>query len=330
MANRAARELRGSTNETPVIKTYVTPDGISIGTDTPKRFFHILQGGTVFDPAEGMAVFQNNDTDSAGAAIIIIGGDATGNSQIVFGDKNDANIGRFIYFHATDSFQWRTNNAIQMNLDSAGKLGLGVTIPITNFHVQESNTDTVPMVEIEQLSTGDAALQFSIVGQSWALGIDNSDTADGFLLSRATSAGTAVLGTNPRLRIASTGAVDFTGTGTQLFEVRSTDEGAVHIRFRTDSTNRKIVAYDTAFNAESSIQFLDDSLEFEGAAAALRATINSTGLVLEDAFYLSEMSAPSAPAANDVVIWAEDDGGGKTRLMARFNTGANQQIVIQP
>jgi hypothetical protein len=43
-----------------------------------------------------------------------------------------------------------------------------------------------------------------------------------------------------------------------------------------------------------------------------------------------EMTAPSAPAANSVRIYAEDNGAGKTRLMALFATGAAQQISIEP
>lgn len=45
---------------------------------------------------------------------------------------------------------------------------------------------------------------------------------------------------------------------------------------------------------------------------------------------LQEMTAPAAPAANFVRIYAEDNGSGKTRLMARFATGAAQQIAIEP
>jgi hypothetical protein len=48
------------------------------------------------------------------------------------------------------------------------------------------------------------------------------------------------------------------------------------------------------------------------------------------AITLKEMTAPAAPAADNVVIYAEDNGAGKTRLMALFNTGAAQQIAIQP
>lgn len=45
---------------------------------------------------------------------------------------------------------------------------------------------------------------------------------------------------------------------------------------------------------------------------------------------LVEMTSPAAPAANGVYIFAEDNGSGKTRLMARFATGATQQIAIEP
>ena len=41
-------------------------------------------------------------------------------------------------------------------------------------------------------------------------------------------------------------------------------------------------------------------------------------------------AAPAAPATNNVRIYAEDNGGGKTRLMARFATGAAVQIAIEP
>jgi hypothetical protein len=45
---------------------------------------------------------------------------------------------------------------------------------------------------------------------------------------------------------------------------------------------------------------------------------------------LTEMTAPAAGATNTVRIYAEDNGSGKTRLMAKFATGAAQQIAIEP
>lgn len=41
-------------------------------------------------------------------------------------------------------------------------------------------------------------------------------------------------------------------------------------------------------------------------------------------------STPAAPPANGFVIYGEDNGSGKTRLMVRFATGAAQQIAIEP
>ena len=45
---------------------------------------------------------------------------------------------------------------------------------------------------------------------------------------------------------------------------------------------------------------------------------------------LAERSTPSAPAANAVLLYADDNGAGKTRLMALFSSGAAQQVAIQP
>lgn len=47
------------------------------------------------------------------------------------------------------------------------------------------------------------------------------------------------------------------------------------------------------------------------------------------ALTIKEMTAPDAPAANSVVIYAVDNGG-KTELCARFPSGAVQQLAIEP
>lgn len=45
---------------------------------------------------------------------------------------------------------------------------------------------------------------------------------------------------------------------------------------------------------------------------------------------LGEVTAPSAPADTNVILYATDGGGGKTKLMAIFPSGAAQQIAIEP
>ena len=65
-------------------------------------------------------------------------------------------------------------------------------------------------------------------------------------------------------------------------------------------------------------------------AGADRLSITPTIINANVPIEFVEQTAPAAPAANRVRIYAEDDGAGKTRLMARFATGAAQQIAIEP
>ena len=63
------------------------------------------------------------------------------------------------------------------------------------------------------------------------------------------------------------------------------------------------------------------------AAAIIGVTNGSTG---GGSLEMQEVTAPAAPATNNVRIYAEDNGSGKTRLMARFATGSAVQIAIEP
>ncbi len=54
--------------------------------------------------------------------------------------------------------------------------------------------------------------------------------------------------------------------------------------------------------------------------------VSTAGAAIE----FTEMTAPSAGAVNTCRLYVEDNGSGKTRLMALFNSGAAQQVAIQP
>ena len=58
--------------------------------------------------------------------------------------------------------------------------------------------------------------------------------------------------------------------------------------------------------------------------------VRGTSTTVGAALSFIEQTAPASPAANIVRIYAEDNGSGKTRLMALFATGAAQQIAIEP
>lgn len=63
------------------------------------------------------------------------------------------------------------------------------------------------------------------------------------------------------------------------------------------------------------------------AAGIVGITNGSTG---GGSLSFIEITAPSAPAANGCYLYVEDNGSGKTRLMALFSSGAAQQVAIQP
>jgi hypothetical protein len=72
---------------------------------------------------------------------------------------------------------------------------------------------------------------------------------------------------------------------------------------------------------------VDTSLRRTAAGVlAVRADSAANGGALE----FLEQTAPAAGAANTVRLYAEDNGAGKTRLMAIFNSGAAQQVAIEP
>lgn len=75
------------------------------------------------------------------------------------------------------------------------------------------------------------------------------------------------------------------------------------------------------------INALDTAINRSAAGVVgIRAGSSTAGGALE----FVEQTAPSAPAADGVRLYAVDNGAGKTQLMALFNTGAAQQIAIQP
>ena len=72
-------------------------------------------------------------------------------------------------------------------------------------------------------------------------------------------------------------------------------------------------------------------LEINNGTAGTYRDLKLRNVVGQTGYHeMIEMTAPSAPSADTVRIYAEDNGSGKTRLMAVFPTGAAQQIAIEP
>jgi hypothetical protein len=115
-------------------------------------------------------------------------------------------------------FVLKTNNTERVRVRTNGQigisssLGLGTNDPATNLHIYENNTDTEPAIQIQQASTGDAALRLitNTNSQNISVGIDASDNST-FKVSNASSLG-ADANTMMKIhtRSGSEGIVEFT------------------------------------------------------------------------------------------------------------------------
>lgn len=76
------------------------------------------------------------------------------------------------------------------------------------------------------------------------------------------------------------------------------------------------------------VQF-NDSNAF-GGDADLTWNKTTNRLTITGSIASSEISAPSAPAANSGIIFLQDDGSGKTQACVRFATGDPQCFATEP
>ena len=96
------------------------------------------------------------------------------------------------------------DNSEKLRIDTNGNVGIGTTNPENKLHLLTSTTDSTQQLLIQNGSTGDAAIKFNISGDTYSIGIDNSDS-DKFKISAGN------LGTNDRLVIDTSGRL---GIGT--------------------------------------------------------------------------------------------------------------------
>ena len=89
-----------------------------------------------------------------------------------------------------------------------------------------------------------------------------------------------------------------------------------------------VIAQSGAIGFQGVVGWNADTLIRRVSSGILAITTDTaaTGASLE----FREQTAPSAPDANNVRIYAVDNGAGKTKLMALFASGAAQQIAIEP
>jgi hypothetical protein len=180
------------------------------------------------------------------------------------------------------------------------------------------NTYTDPSNYERLTLTGVAGSSVNITAETLGTGGDNLD----LLL---TSAGTGSVYTNNKFQsTVSILAGSAVGSGIALARFGNTiqcDSGTVHT-WTSGNVNGTV---DSGISRNAA-----GIVEVNNGTAGTWRDLKLRNLLNTEYHQMTEMAAPSAPAANSVRIYAEDNGSGKTRLMALFATGAAQQIAIEP
>lgn len=143
-----------------------------------------------------------------------------------------------------------------------------------------------------------------------------TQTANPFVLTRG---GNTVFAISPR------GSMTITDPGYEAFLAVNDLNGQ---QFTIDSANgyvaiRNSLVYSfRSGDGVNEVCLKREAIDLLGIYSDLNI-LNGAGIVLK------EMTTPAAPAANRFVLYGDDDGSGKTRVMVRFPTGAPQVVAIE-
>ncbi len=140
------------------------------------------------------------------------------------------------------------------------------------------------------------------------------------------------------LRLGSTGVVSWGDSNSPLatFDTFLRRDGANIVAQRNSTNAQAKRIYNTGDSTNGEWFAVDwkttSNVCLVGAVAAGTGTKRPSQLDLYTGFaeLTERASAPSAPGADAVRIYAIDNGAGKTQLMALFSSGAAQQLAIQP
>jgi hypothetical protein len=193
------------------------------------------------------------------------------------------------------------------------------------FKIDWITTANTVLVGTEKGSGGGTAraLAFQTDGTTrLTIATDGSLTLTGS--GTASIANSAVVGNNNSLLLT---ASNYVAAETANFSLLSTGTRSFWIERTTGQHMVSGFSLGWSSSATNSAVSDDTILAREAAGVtAIRGANTTTG----GALGFIEQTAPTSPAANGVRIYAEDNGSGKTRLMALFATGAAQQIAIEP
>lgn len=197
-------------------------------------------------------------------------------------------------------------------VNNTGSTGAGIVV----YSAQASPAARLFVVRANNATFTQTAVHVDYVGTNHALTIAHAGT------------GTASLG----LSVVSTNADDTAVGVTGACDSRGTIK-VTHNKTGTD-TNASILSMliNGAGTACQGI-FLDTEAGVSTTGKLVNLRQDGTEVFVVDAggrVKMREQTDPTAPAANEAVVYVRDNGGGKSQLCVRFATGAVQVIATEP
>lgn len=153
---------------------------LGIGTTTPDALLEVaLDANTppTMD-ADTAAVFTQASATGDNVNISLIAG-ATGSARLQFGDTANEDVGTITYDHNSNTMAFTTNASEAMRIDSSGLVGIGLTGPSAQLHVDQSSaTGAKPVLRLDQGDIDDSFIDY--IGTSAADGSRSisSDTTE--------------------------------------------------------------------------------------------------------------------------------------------------------